>query len=108
MMTPEEKRIAIALACGWTPRKAELMGNIYTWNTPEGDMVREAGLPDYLNDLNAMHEAEKVLTKDQCFYYRDEIQNAVLKTIAYWSADFVFGATAAQRADAFIKVITSK
>lgn len=60
---------------------------------------------DPLNDLNACHEMEKALTQDQCFYYRDELQKAVLKTTARCSEDFVFGATAIQRSTAFIAVM---
>lgn len=43
-MTPEAQRIAIAEACGW-----QLLGGM--WHHPIGGFI-----PDYLNDLNAMHE----------------------------------------------------
>jgi hypothetical protein len=72
-MTPEQQRIAIATACGWT---AEQDSNGY-WRAvshKHGNAVElwlsersvwSFGIPDYLNDLNAMHEAEKVLTYEQ-------------------------------------------
>ena len=55
--------------------------------------------PDYLNDLNAMHDAEKVLTSSQMAPYVDSIQemNERWATPAF--------ATAAQRAEAFLRTI---
>jgi hypothetical protein len=66
-MTPEAKRIAIAKACGWTAiqesdykpfGEAQLVG----YSPKGGENLQN--VPDYLNDLNAMHEAENyALTK---------------------------------------------
>ena len=58
-LSPEEKRALAARACGfnfvqWSCRK--LKGVAITSN---GYLV---DVPDYGNDLNAMHEAEKTLT----------------------------------------------
>jgi hypothetical protein len=60
-MTPELQRFKIAEACGWrylgpvegTPREE--------WCNPSGFMMADP--PDYLNDLNAMHDAETWLYK---------------------------------------------
>ena len=52
-MKPEAQRIAIAESCGWTPSKVD-----HCWNNPSRMETRDE-LPDYMNDLNAMHEAEK-------------------------------------------------
>ena len=52
-MTPEQQRIAIAEACGW---KFRVGPNASGWRNPAGQIDM---LPDYLNDLNAMHEAEE-------------------------------------------------
>jgi hypothetical protein len=118
-MKPEQQRIAIAEECGWTP-------------TPEGLFTKDpAGLkppyknaehlPDYLNDLNAMHEAEKVLNNAQGADYvkaldmilrRDQNANGTWeihcacdeKTVCYRIFPFVH-ATAAQRAEAFLRTI---
>ena len=49
-------------------------------------------MPDYLNDLNAMHEAEKVLNDHQWDDYICQLGHAM-------------GATAAQRAEAFLKTL---
>lgn len=104
-MTPEEQRIAIAEACGW---------KIAEWgvSTPSGAVLfrgtRESVeyLPNYLNDLNAMHEAEKVLLKKgvderdwgSCEAYRREL-------VCLIREDCVFYATAPQRAQAFLKTL---
>lgn len=55
-MTDNEMRIAIAEACGWKFLGKEGMG----WcEAPNGSPILECNIPDYPNDLNAMHEAEK-------------------------------------------------
>lgn len=119
-MTLEEKRMAIAEACGLTvcrhgPEKWEHEG-------PEGDRdlvcticrkdVRDLRLPDYLNDLNAMHEAEKVLTVPQSSAYSFALNDVLELPHAFRgscrSEYLICHATAAQRAEAFIRVITSK
>lgn len=58
-MTEQEQRIAIAQFCGWkkTPDEHAVYG--YVWESPTGDFCGTSdGLPDYTNDLNAMHDAE--------------------------------------------------
>ncbi len=59
-------------------------------------------LPDYLNDLNAMHEAEKVLTDAQ----RKQYAELLLPMMGEpeWSYNDVF-ATAAKRAEAFLRTL---
>ena len=56
-MSPEAQRIAIAEVCGWK-RHADgvgfYQGEFHAFKT-------SYGCPDYLNDLNALHEAEKFL-----------------------------------------------
>ena len=56
-------------------------------------------MPDYLHDLNAMHEAEKVLTLAQRVDYTNN-----LAKICGTEKEKVF-ATAAQRAEAFRRTI---
>ena len=57
-------------------------------------------VPDYLNDLNAMHEAEKVLTVQQ----RGEMTLNIMHSNCdgYWPQ---LHATAQQRAEAFLRTI---
>lgn len=66
-MKPEAQRIAIAEACGWTnlrqERHRELIVGVpdhfLAGEPPEGViMLYPTSPPDYLGDLNAMHEAE--------------------------------------------------
>lgn len=100
-MTPEQQRIKIAEACGWKhhhTRPSETERHQKKWRYL-------SDLPDYLNDLNAMYEAEKVLKyfPDYLFHLR-EIVGPFPDAMSEWS-DYhwqdVVHATAAQRAEAF-------
>jgi hypothetical protein len=86
-MKPHRQRIAIAKACGfkWSEYSDEL-----------GQLVAEF-MPDYLKDLNDMHEAEKVLNNVQRERYRTEL--------VYMHAGRDVFATSAQRAEAFLRTI---
>ena len=90
-MKPEQQRIAIAEACGWKPDKRGL-----GWLSPHGYYAPE---PDYLNDLNAMHEAEKVLNQEQ----KEDYFFIIFNFYGNWPK--AIQATAAQRARAFLRVI---
>jgi hypothetical protein len=89
-MTPKEQQVAIEEACGWT--------------------VWSCGVPDYLNDLNAMHEAEKVLNDEQHRQYRSEVWYSVCNDISSYECVKAaerphFSATSHQRAEAFLKTL---
>ena len=60
-----------------------------------------AQLPDYINDLNAMHEAEKVLM-DYCDGWEDYCHKIKRHFV---TSDGAIRATAAQRAEAFLKTL---
>jgi hypothetical protein len=92
-LTPEQKRIAIAEACGW-----KRLATPGAWISPSGRFhyPPEPTIPDYLNDLNAMHEAEKC---DALRYLFDEYVAALQKVAGF---KMPICATAAQRADAFL------
>ena len=132
-MDPEKQRIAIAEACGWrilTMREAVEFGLYKTGGFPmdqdawqflyDGNNKKHAGtgfrnkeyggwvraLPDYLGDLNAMHEAEKLLD--------DGVDDA--GSLRYRYAGFLyhitvpqnlqpFRATAPQRAEALLRTL---
>jgi hypothetical protein len=102
-MKPEKQRIAIAEACGL--KKEIGVTGIVRWRDKEG--LRDY-LPNYCNDLNAMHEAEKTLSYNDKQKYLDILADAPREDIyivrRYTCADSVF-ATAAQRAEAFLKAI---
>jgi hypothetical protein len=108
-MKPEKQRIAIAKACGWTwTNRCPEHGKqtIKSWlNEHSGEKVfYDSSLPDYPNDLNAMHEAEKTLSYDDKQKYLDILADAPREDIYYTYADSVF-ATAGQRAEAFLRTV---
>ena len=81
-MTDEQINAAIAEACGIT---------------------RKHGIEDYVGDLNAMHEAEKIVTSDCNLTYSSELARI---TDAHYSDDpDFFCATARQRAEAFLRTL---
>jgi hypothetical protein len=96
-MTNEQINIAIAEACGWKWTGSGPNKDAH-WRRNKNDKTfkRTHELPDYCNDLNAMHEAEKVLSYDQFDDYYIELAKRMVRP---------FHATAAQRAEAFIRTI---
>jgi hypothetical protein len=96
-MKPEKQRIAIAEACGFKCSE---------YSDELGQLVAEF-TPDYLNDLNAMHEAEKVLTKNKSMEYAFRLADSWILNGEDKQPDLVRGfcATAAERAEAFLKTI---
>ena len=114
-MKPELQRIKIAEACGWEWRPYE--GGAGTWHfgwfDPTGKQHAHSHigedkeklsdcLPDYLNDLNAMAKAEKSIGEKNL--YRKFLYLVVLddpENIANEPA----WATAAQRAEAFLRTL---
>lgn len=106
-MKPEEQRIKIAEACGWEVINDTLC-NVRPDRNGDPEIEPVAPLPDYLNDLNAMREVEEVLTDEQDLEY-SEFLALVVK--ARWGANNscdmqrLRSATAAQRAEAFLKTL---
>jgi hypothetical protein len=105
-MKPESQRIAIAEACGLTNVAPRIVKNV----KHEGDDITvgiwsdDGWVPQYLNDLNAMHDAEKVLIGDEpenSELWCDFQTNLVIACPAYLS----YHATASQRAEAFLRTI---
>ena len=119
-MKPEQQRIAIAEACGLEVLTKPNPDDPAAWNrgcfTPSAAKERRKNwvnsavvkiIPDYLNDLNAMHEAEKVLTAAQRITYADQLciiwtgRDDRAVPIWFWITE----ASAAQRAEAFLRTI---
>jgi hypothetical protein len=105
-MNKQKQRIAIAEACGWKSGKCPCREELCdAWKTPAGDNWEY--VPDYLNDLNAMHEAEEVLTQQQRIEYVRDLGYIWTgrndRAIPNWW--FVHDATATQRAAAFLRTI---
>jgi hypothetical protein len=94
-MTNEQINIAIAEACGWKYEKNET-------HAPDGSFwwSKEPEIPDYCNDLNAMHEAEKVFDTALYCRYINELCDLTIK-----GNNSMYMATARQRAEAFLKTI---
>ena len=105
-MTDEEKRIKVAESCGWHCEDADVGYVIPPAGTPERKAYASCGigldcLPDYLNDLNAMHKAEDILF--------DHPDLEVGERYCHWLVEVCVDsrresirATAAQRAEAFV------
>jgi hypothetical protein len=106
-MNKEKQKIAIAEACGWSNLqdsdykpfgKAQLVGR-----HPGGSEQNLLRVPDYLNDLNAMHEAE-TCEAIQRVGYAKYIECLAIACGTERLGALVF-ATAAQRAEAFLRTI---
>ncbi len=100
-MTPEEQNIAIAQSVGWKMKMSETFGEL--WLKPgaqeEGDTIYTRDeIPNYYGDLNACHEMEKVLDKDQRYHYVTRLVESN-KT----GGGYIF-VTAPQRCESFLKV----
>lgn len=103
-MTPEAQRIAIAEACGWKRSDHIILGN---WVNPADG--KHHALPNYLNDLNAINSAIQILNEQQ----RREFAlwlTAVTREGTYFPTTYdelfpAIMATAAQRAEAFLRAI---
>ena len=122
-MTPEAQQIAMAEAHGWDydPEEAHEWGSRGQWvRQPEKKHERrrlfsKSCIPDYLNDLNAMHEAEKVLNEKQLYCYGNKLDDLTRREevmeMSYVNGPKagmypeLFRATAAQRAEAFLRTI---
>jgi hypothetical protein len=130
-MTHEAQRIAIAEACGWVREYADVPTWDASFNSYKGGYkpVRTMlfrrkekcflaeNLPDYLNDLNAMHVVEKSLSwKDEGSSTSERRRYLMnLEAVISGPADrygdrpdrtlSVPFATAAQRAEAFLRTL---
>ena len=102
-MNKDKQRIAIAEACGWHVKRSA--------TSPDQTLVSQDGhnfyaidiLPDYLNDLNAIHEAEKTLNHEQRNRYIN-ILDAMPDDSDPVQHDFQWCCSAAeQRAEAFLR-----
>ena len=97
-MTSKQINAAIAKACGWKAK-----GN--TWVTPNETPVFATDLPDYCNDLNAMHEAERAITDKGVNAWWIYCGNIVRSMPAIFGNETAVMATARQRAEAFLKTL---
>lgn len=123
-MSPEAQRVAIAEACGWK--------NIHVGTTeahgyevvglvgyppgiePHFGAACQEAVPDYLNELNAMHRTEASLTDEQRAKFVLELHFATEGDLtaglenAFDCTQYIFPvlhATAAERAKAFLRTV---
>lgn len=94
-MTDEQINKAIAEACGWNDQP------VVRTNKRGAVWVTES--PDYCDDLNAMHEAEKSIFP----YYATVYSNKLAKVTGAEMSDDTdyFCATSRQRAEAFLRAL---
>ena len=122
-MSPKALRIAIAEACGWEFRQYEggagtihfgwfdPSGKFRHWSNQTGEKDCPDCLPDYLNDLNAMHEACKTLTEQQELVFRGHLHTITRRDYESGERSQILStinATAAQRAEALYATLTSE
>jgi hypothetical protein len=109
-MDKNKQRIKIAEVCGYTHvriiKAIEGPPDIGIGHHP----TEPHSVPDYLNDLNAMHELVNILSYEQAELFEDELCDLVMRSIETIEnpPPFKFAvanATAAQRAKAFLKTL---
>jgi hypothetical protein len=115
-MTDEQINAAIAESCGWTDIQDSGPWHNHTlWGYPtmkpgQGGNAYQY-LPNYCTDLNAMHEAEKVLTAINQPARGCSEQGAYLSWLGYCRENNTsevyecVTATARQRAEAFLRTL---
>ena len=102
-MTPDQQRIAIAQACGWTPVQCrKCKPNKCACDT---DKPNPNTPPNYLGDLNACHEMEKVLTDKGVNAWWAYVANINRNNPRPFGSESAVHATAAQRAEAFLRTL---
>jgi hypothetical protein len=105
-MNPEAQRIAIAEARG---KRLE----VYQDEPSRDAEERTRALPDYLSDLNAMHEAWIACIKHKILpwglpaqsVWRENLKLICLRDEATVGFNSTSNATAAQRAEAFLRTL---
>lgn len=108
-MTDEQINAAIAEACGWTDiflhPEFGLMG------TPPNTPGLRTAVEFYTMDLNAMHEAERLLMQNNNWRigeYEARLFSSVgeMNNVSSWRVvGLCFHATARQRAEAFLRTL---
>ena len=118
-MKPEQQRIAIAEACGWKwdgrftvidPKGNRLCNNDGDTGLTWKQACAQNKIPDYLNDLNAMHEAEKLLVGNTVHHGINQaiFCNQMFKVLnsSEGVSEFMkIHAPASVRAEAFLKTL---
>ena len=126
-ISDDELRIKVAELCGWSIKR-ELNGELSckykdlpsVWCT-EQIGVLPAAVPNYPQDLNAMHEACKSQNTHQGWNYDGPLADGLPRSFVMWLDDVVHSgcaecekstyglitATARQRAEAFVLTVSN-
>ena len=96
-LTDRQRQIRVAEGSGWSVPKYKMCGAHYAKN-PKGDLVPAERVPDYLNDLNAMHEAEEGVVNTRTYRINLALVTGSSELNREW---YLTHATPAQRAEAF-------
>ena len=105
-LSPKEQQIKVAKCDGrssFLPDDND-KNKMVSYTANQG-MPGRTIVPDYLNDLNAMHEAEKILDEKLRFKFEATLHSLNISHglgISVWET---IHATAAQRAEAFVLTI---
>ena len=109
-MTDEQINAAIAEACGWTDVHFSLAATD-EWSTerrvvgmPPKHCTHDVA-PNYCTDLNAIHEAEKTLTREQVREYQCHMYDMACEIAVTQGRWMPYSATARYRAEAFLKAL---
>jgi hypothetical protein len=100
-MTDEQINAAIAEACGWTQVNVKHGSG----RAPNADYVGSEFIPNYSTDLNAMHDAEKVLDKEQVREYQTYMYDMACEIDNIYGRWMPYSATARYRAEAFLRTL---
>lgn len=106
-MDKEKQRIKIAEVCGYT----DIMLPMGFHQQKSDEKSKECGgrwrfeIPDYLNDLNMMHEAVKSIPQAMRPSYFACLCRVVSSRIALYGYSAATEATAEQRAEAFLRIL---
>ena len=93
-MTNEKINTAIAEACGWTDI-SQYTQAVDGWYGYEPENGPHSQIPNFCNDLNAMHEAEKMLNSEQWVAYGKELSRLGVFPMVH--------ANAKERTEAFLR-----
>jgi hypothetical protein len=114
-MTLDEINIAIAEHCGWTDVSMRLTeysdrGIIAPMGTDPVSKWIDIRIPNYAGDLNAIHGAVNSLDQWRMADFPNELKGVILRQAGLnpsgFCGDFPFvQATAAQRAEAFLRTV---
>jgi len=112
-MKTEQQNTAIALAIGYTYEDRVMLYDgqeikFRLWRSPGGSGIERSGSPNYPGDLNAMHTAWLELSPSEKERFESELYSIIIGWSAYNNNDdagWITNATAAQRAEAFLKTL---